>query len=152
MLLPYFCSVLKQTLKYLSLFYILASLQSCYNSYYMSADNLHTELSKIKDTAAAYNHKYWDVIVLTKYFNNGLQQITCNDKAGNTKLINVYANTVAIITTKDDDKKRLLFRTMFAKDSLLYGQLSFPSVQEKLNFNQIKAIRIKNPKTPPSEQ
>ena len=148
---PYLCPVLKRTLKFLLLFYCLAFLQSCYNTYYISAGNLHQELNKVKDTVEAYKHRYWDVIVLTKYFNNGLKQITCIDKAGNSKLIDVYANTVAIITTKDDDKKRLLFRTMFAKDSLLYGQLSFPSIQEKLNVNQIKAIRIKNPKTAPVE-
>jgi hypothetical protein len=132
-------------------FFSMAFLQSCYNTYYITADNLHQELNKVKDTADAYKHKYWDVIVLTKYFNNGLKHVTAYDKAGNSKVIDVYSNTVAIITTKEDDKKRVLFRTMFAKDSLLYGQLSFPSEQEKLNFNNIKAIRIKNPKTAPTE-
>ena len=143
--------MLNRTLKYISLFCCLASLQSCYNIYYISADNLHLELNKIKDTANAYKHKYWDVIVLTKYFNNGLNEITCYDKDGKVHVVSVYPNTVAIITTKYDDKKRILFRTMFAKDSLVYGQMSFPSSQEKLKFNEIKDIRIKNPKTAPAE-
>ncbi len=143
--------MLNQLLKYLFLFCILASLQSCYNTYYMSADNLHQELNKVKDTADAYKHKYWDVFVFTKLFNNGLKQINCYDKAGKPIVINIYSNTDAVIETKDGYRTRFIFRTMFAKDSLLYGQLPFPSVQEKLNFNQIKSIRIKNPRTPPTE-
>lgn len=118
----------------------------------MSADNLHQELNKVQDTAYAYKHKYWDLVVFTKLFNNGLKQITCYNKEGKPYVIGVYSNTVAVITTKQDDRKKFLFSTMFAKDSLVYGQLTFPlNSQEKLNFNQIKSIRIKNPNEAPGE-
>jgi hypothetical protein len=117
--------------------------------FYMSTDNLHQELNKVKDTASAYKHKYYDAVVFTKLFNNGLTQITCSDKNGKATLVGVYSNTVAIITTKDGDVIKLLFSTMFAKDSILYGQLSFLASQVKLNFHDIQTIKIKSPKSPP---
>ena len=100
----------------------------------------------------AYKHKYWDALVFTKLFNNGLKQITCYDKADKPYVIDVYSSTEAVITTKDDDVKRFIFSSMFAKDSLVYGQLTFPlNSQDKLKFNEIKSIRIKNPKSAPEE-
>jgi hypothetical protein len=117
----------------------------------MSTADLQKELGKVKDTSVAYKHKYYDALVFTKLFNNGLSQITCYDKEGKAHVIGIYSNTEAIITKKDTDVVRILFSTMFIKDSLLYGQMSFPSTQVKLNFRDIKAIRIKSPKYPPTE-
>ena len=133
------------------MFCFVALLQSCYNRYILSTDDLQKELRKVKDTSVAYKHKYYDALVYTHLFNNGLSQITCYDKNGKPHVIEVYSNTVAIISKKDTDVLRLLFSTMFIKDSLLYGQLTFPSTQVKLNFKDIKAIKIKSPKYPPAE-
>jgi hypothetical protein len=112
----------------------------------MSADNLHRELNKVKDTAYAYKHKFYDVIVFSKYFNNGLSKITCYDKAGKPCPINVYINTKVVITLKNGDVDRFLFQTMFAKDSLIYGQPAFPATQISIKLNDIQTIRIKNHK------
>ena len=125
-------------------------LQSCYDTYFMSADNLHHELNKIKDSVYAYNHKFYDVILFTKYFNNGLTQITCYDNAGKAYNIGVYNNTEAIVYLKNGDANRFIFRTMFAKDSMVYGQLSFPSTQISLKLNDIQAVKSKNPQYTPA--
>lgn len=137
-------------MKYLLLLCLAAMLQSCYDSYFISADNLHRELNKIKDSTYAYNHKFYDVIVFTKYFNNGLKQITCCDEKGKPYVIDIYNETVAIITLKNGDVDRFIFHTMFAKDSLVYGQLSFPSTQISIKLKDIQSIRIKSPQQPRS--
>jgi len=142
---------MKTPLKYSLLVCLVALMQSCYNRYIISTEELQKELSKVKDTSAAYKHKYYDALVFTKLFNNGLSQITCYDKSGKAHVIGIYSNTEAIITKKDTDVVRLIFSTMFIKDSLLYGQLVFPSTQVKLNFRDIKAIKVKSPKYPPTE-
>jgi hypothetical protein len=137
-------------IKYSLFLVIIVSLQACFDTYYMSADNLHKELNKVQDTAYAYNHKFWDAIVFTKYFNNGLKQITCYDEKGKPYMVDIYNETVAIITLNNGDVDRFIFHTMFAKDSLVYGQLSFPSTQIKIKLKDIKSIRIKSPQQPHS--
>src|SRR5580700_264657 len=136
---------MKRIFKYLVLAGMVFMLQSCYNTYFMSANNLHQELNKIKDSTYAYKHKFYDVILFTKYFNNGLTQITCYDKAGKAYNIGVYSNTEAIVYLKNGDANRFIFRTMFAKDTMIYGQLSFPSTQISLKLNDIQAVKIRNP-------
>jgi hypothetical protein len=143
----------KRSLKYFLVLAMAVILQSCYNTYYMSADNLHQELNKVKDTAYAYKHKFYDAVLFTKYFNNGINEITCYDKAGKAYVIKVYKDVEAKIILKNGDSQRFLFRTMFAKDSLLYGQLAFPvNAQISIEFKDIQKIEIKDPQYAPANE
>ncbi len=131
---------------YFTLFVCSFFFSSCYNTYYISAGNLHTKLTQIKDTAYAYHHKFYDLLILEKRFDNGITQLTCTNKKGDTSTINVSPRTEVKLVLKDGEKNSLFFRTLYLKDSLLFGQQTFFVFPVRLNYRDIDKITIKNPR------
>jgi hypothetical protein len=142
----YFYPVVKKRVKYISLIMGAILLQSCISTYFMSPQSLHAQLSKVQDTAYAYHHKFYDAVVFAKLFNNGIDTIHVTDKKGDRLKIGIVGyRAEAILMLKTGEQKKLLFKTMFLKDSLLYGQGSVLYVQTHFKFSDVLRVTIKAP-------
>lgn len=130
---------------YYYLFAIAILFASCENTYYLSTDSLYKQLSKVKDTAYAYHHKFYDALVFSKLFNNGLDSIHCTDKKGARWKVPDNYTTEVILTLKSGENRRFIFRTMFLKDSVLVGQGALFNAQMHVKFKDITKVRIKAP-------
>jgi hypothetical protein len=136
--------MVKKRVNYISFIMVAMLLQSCSSTYFMSPDSLHQQLSKVQDTGYAYHHKFYDAVIFSKLFNNAIDTIRCTDKNG-AKLKLIGLDPEVILMLKTGEKKHLRFRTMFLKDSLLYGQGAAINIQIHIKFNDILRVAIKAP-------
>ncbi len=111
----------------------------------MSTDSLHKQLSQVQDTAYAYHHKFFDAVVVSKMFNNKIDTIYCTDKKGSLWKLRIDYNAEAILMLKTGEAKHMVIKTMFLKDSLLYGQGALINSEMHVKFNDILRVRLKIP-------